>query len=110
MTARKITRSSGNVFRDIGVANPEQHLLKAQVVHVLGKLIAHSGMTQTAAAEKIGIEQSDLSKVLRGNFAGFSLERLLAAANAMGADFEIAFRKPAGKRAGRAVVREIELT
>jgi len=41
------------VFRDIGVANPEQHLLKAQVVHVLGKLIAHSGMTQTAAARLI---------------------------------------------------------
>ena len=110
MTARKVTRSSGNVFKDIGVAHPEQHLLKVQVVHVLARLIEHSGLTQTAAAARIGIKQPDLSKVLRGNFAGFSLERLLAAANAMGADFEIAFRKPAGKRAGRAVVREIELT
>lgn len=65
MTARKVTRSSGNVFKDIGVANPEQHLLKAKVVHFLGKLIEHSGLTQTAAAGRIGIKQPDLSKVLR---------------------------------------------
>ena len=109
MTARKVTRSSGNVFKDIGVANPEQHLLKAKVVHFLGKLIEHSGLTQTAAAARIGIKQPDLSKVLRGNFAGFSLERILLAANAMGADFEIQFKKRPGKRAGRAAVREYEL-
>ncbi len=110
MTAHKATRSSGNVFEDIGVANPEQHLLKAKVVHFLGKLIEHSGMTQSAAAKQIGIKQTDLSKVLRGNITGFSLERLLLAANAMGADFEIQFKKPAAKRPGRAVVREYELT
>ncbi|MEJ2379549.1 MAG: helix-turn-helix transcriptional regulator [Pseudolabrys sp.] len=109
MTARKVTRSSGNVFKDIGVANPEQHLLKAKVVHFLGKLIEHSGLTQTAAAERIGIKQPDLSKVLRGNFTGFSLERLLLAANAMGADFEIQFKKPRTKRQGRAVVKEVAL-
>ena len=110
MPIRKVTRSSGNVFKDIGVANPEQHLLKAKVVHFLGKLIEHSGMTQTAAAERIGIKQPDLSKVLRGNFAGFSLERLLLAANAMGADFEIQFKKARAKRPGRAGVREYELS
>ena len=110
MPIRKVTRSSGNVFKDIGVANPEQHLLKAKVVHFLGKLIEHSGMTQTAAAERIGIKQPDLSKVLRGNFAGFSLERLLLAANAMRADFEIQFKKARAKRAGRAAVREYELS
>ena len=110
MPSRKITRSSGNVFKDVGIANPEQHLLKAKVVHFLGRLIEQSGLTQTAAAKKIGIKQPDLSKVLRGNFAGFSLERLLLAANAMGADFEIQFKKPAAKRAGRGVVREYALS
>ena len=110
MPIRKVTRSSGNVFKDIGVANPEQHLLKAKVVHFLGKLIEHSGLTQTAAAARIGIKQPDLSKVLRGNFAGFSLERILLAANAMGADFEIQFKKSRAKRAGRVAVREYELS
>ena len=105
-----VTLSSGNIFKDIGLANPEQHLLKAKVVHFLGKLIEHDGLTQTAAAERIGIKQPDLSKILRGNFAGFSLERLLVAANAMGADFEIKFEKPPQSRSrGRARVREYDL-
>jgi len=47
--------------------------------------------------------------LLRGNFSGFSLERLLAAANAMGVDSEIKFKKPATKRPGRASVVECEM-
>jgi predicted XRE-type DNA-binding protein len=104
----KVTRGSGNIFRDIGLSNPEQHLLKARVVSVLSKLIEDSGLTQTAAAAKIGIKQPDLSKVLRGDFAGFSLGRLLIAINAMGADFEIKFNKPTQNRRGHARVRELE--
>jgi predicted XRE-type DNA-binding protein len=109
MSDNKVTRSSGNVFKDIGLPNPEQYALKAKTVSFLAKLIDHSGLTQSAAAERIGIKQPDLSKLLRGNFAGFSLERLLLAANAMGADFEIKFKKPANKRPGRASIVECEM-
>ena len=105
----RVTRSSGNVFKDIGLANPEQHILKAKTVSFLAKLIDHSGLTQTAAAERIGIKQPDLSKLLSGNFSGFSLERLLLAANAMGTDIEIKFKKPATKRRGHARVIECEM-
>ena len=104
----KVTRGSGNIFKDIGLDNSEQHLLKAKVVSVLSKLIKESGLTQTAAAAKIGVKQPDLSKVLRGDFAGFSLGRLLLATNEMGADFEIKFNKPTQKRRGHARVRELE--
>lgn len=110
MSARtKVTRSTGNVFADIRLPNPEQHALKAKTVHFLAKLIEHSGLTQSAAAERIGIKQPDLSRLLRGNFSGFSLERLLLATNAMGTDFEIKFKKPATKRVGRASVVECEM-
>jgi predicted XRE-type DNA-binding protein len=98
MSRRKVTRSSGNVFKDIGLPNPEQHALKAKTVSFLAKLIEQSGLTQSAAAERIGIKQPDLSKLLRGNFAGFSLERLLLATNAMGVDFEIKFKEPRWQR------------
>lgn len=65
----KVTRSCGNVFKDIGLPNPEQHAIKAKTVSILAKLIEHSGMTQSDAAELIGIKQPDLSKLLRGNFS-----------------------------------------
>jgi predicted XRE-type DNA-binding protein len=103
-TNHKVTRSSGNVFKDIGLPNAEQHAIKAKTVSILAKLIEQSGLTQSAAAERIGIKQPDLSKLLRGSFSGFSLERLLLATNAMGADFEIKFKEPATERRGRADV------
>ena len=46
-------------------------------------------LTQSAAAKRIGIAQPDLSKILRGNFSGFSLERLLSAVMKLGSDVEI---------------------
>ena len=43
---RKVTRNSGNVFKDIGLPNPEQHALEAKTVSFLAKLIEQSGLTQ----------------------------------------------------------------
>jgi len=89
LTKPKLTRSSGNIFADIGLPNADEHELKARIVIGLARLIASKKLSQTEAARRIGIAQPDLSKVLRGNFAGFSLERLLGALRALGSDIEI---------------------
>jgi predicted XRE-type DNA-binding protein len=86
---RKVTRSSGNIFADIGLPNAPEHELKARVVLNLHRRIEALRLTQTAAAHRIGIAQPDLSKILRGNFSGFSLERLLSAVTKLGEDVEI---------------------
>jgi predicted XRE-type DNA-binding protein len=85
----KVTRSSGNIFADIGLPKAPEHEIKARVVLSLHRRIAALGLTQTAAAGRIGIAQPDLSKILRGNFSGFSLERLLGAVTKLGDDVEI---------------------
>ena len=72
-----VTGSSGNAFADIGLSNPEEHLLKADIALLIGKTIQQRNLTQTAAAELIGLSQPDVSNLLRGRFRGFSLERLL---------------------------------
>jgi predicted XRE-type DNA-binding protein len=104
----RVTRSSGNIFKDLALPNPEQHMLKARVVSVLSAMIEKKGLTQTAAAERIGIKQPDMSNILRGNFQGFSLERLLLATNALGLDFEIRFKAAPAKRSGQAKVAKYE--
>ncbi len=76
-TETKIIRGSGNVFADLGLPNAEDHLLKAQVVAAIADTIHQRGLTQTATAKLIGLKQPDVSKLLRGRFEGFSLERLL---------------------------------
>ena len=85
---RRVTRSSGNIFADVGIRNAGDREIKARLVLGLAKLIEAKGLTQTAAADLIGIGRPDLSKILRGNFT-VSLEHLLNVMRALGSDVEI---------------------
>jgi predicted XRE-type DNA-binding protein len=102
MTAAKVTASSGNIFADIGLPNATEHELKARVVLALGRAMEARKITQTEAARRTRIAQPDLSKILRGNFSGFSLDRLLRAVADLGSDVEIRIkaRHGAHDRAG----------
>lgn len=84
--------STGNVFADIGIPDPETHLLKAQLVSRIGDIIKQRGLTQTKAARLIGIAQPDLSALLRGRFRGHSIERLMRCLTALGCEVDIVIR------------------
>ena len=90
MTA--IEKSSGNVFADLGFADPDTHALKAALVHRISMLIKRENLTQADAAKRMGISQPDVSKMLKGHFRPFSLERLMRFLNALGQDVEIAVK------------------
>lgn len=90
---------SGNIFADLGLPNAEEHLLKAQLVVQLHRLIKARKLTQIAAAKLVGIKQPDLSKILRGHYQGFSLERLMRMLTAFDQDVEITVR-PRRKKKG----------
>ena len=100
-TAKKVTRGSGNVFADLGLADADEHMLKARVVMLIGAAIEQRKLSQTAAAKIMGLKQPDLSKLLRGRFEGFSLVRLLSFARALGSDVEIKVKPPRDKHEGR---------
>ena len=80
----KITRGSGNVFADIGVPDPETHLLKAELVRRIAGLIERERQTQAEAAARMGLSQPDVSKMLQGQFRPISVERLLRCLVALG--------------------------
>ena len=73
----KIERGSGNVFADLGRPNAGEHLLKAQLVTRIEKIIRQRKLKQVEAAALLGLTQPDLSRLLRGNFRKYSVERLL---------------------------------
>ena len=103
----RIEKSSGNVFADIGIADPEAHELKAQLVMRIAKIIEKNEFTQLSAAKVMGISQPDVSKMLNGNFQAFSVERLFRFLTLFGQDVEIAIKKKKSKSApsqGRVVV------
>lgn len=97
-----VTRGSGNVFADIGLPNPEEHLAKAQLVSMIDDVIQTRGLTQADAAELMGIDQPKVSHLLRGRFHGFSTHRLMEFLNALGRDVEIVVRAaPKSRKRGR---------
>jgi predicted XRE-type DNA-binding protein len=80
---------SGNVFKDVGVPNAEEHLVKAQLVFKIDTIMKDRRLKQVEAADLFGIKQPDVSKMLRGEFRQFSVERLLRFLVALDQDVEI---------------------
>src|SRR5256885_13879110 len=90
---------SGNVFRDIGLRNPEQHLIKAQLMLKIDRLMKERGIKQSDAAKLFGVKQPDVSKMLRGDFRQFSVERLMRFLVALGQDVVIVIKPHRGRNA-----------
>ena len=85
----KVQPSSGNVFADLGLANPDELLRKAELVRQISNLIDAKHLTQTEAAKILGIDQPKVSTLLNGKLSGFSTDRLFRFLNALGSDVEI---------------------
>ena len=97
----RIERSSGNVFTDLGRPDPEAQLLKAELVTRIDGIIRQRGLKQVEAANMLGLSQPDVSRLLRGDFREYSVERLLRLLIALGRDVEIVIREPPPQRQGR---------
>ena len=52
----KVRSSSGNVFADLGLANSDELLIKAELVRQITHLIAAANLTQTEAARLLGVD------------------------------------------------------
>ena len=89
--------SSGNVFADLGLADADEHLIKAGLVIKIDRIIGQRDLTQTAAAQLMGIDQPKVSALLAGQFRGYSVERLMRFLVALGHDVEIVV-KPRKRR------------
>lgn len=96
-----IERGTGNVFADLGRPEAELHLLKAELVTCIDEIIRTRRLTQVQAAKLVGLSQPDVSRLLRGNFRDYSIERLLRILIALGRDVEIVIRKPRSRRPAR---------
>ncbi len=96
----EIEESSGNVFADLGLSNPEERLAKAELAIQIRRLIKEKKLTQAAAAKLLEITQPKVSLLMRGKLSGFSLERLFRLLYKLGQSITINIEttKPAKKR------------
>ena len=79
-----VQSSSGNIFADLGLANSDDLVIKAELVRQIRLLIEATGLTKTDVAKVLGVNQTKVSAMLCGKFAGFPTEL-----NALGSDVEI---------------------
>jgi predicted XRE-type DNA-binding protein len=97
-----VTPSSGNVFADMGLPEPEEELTKAQLASHIRQLIKRRRLTQVAAAILMGIDQPKVSALLNGRLANFSSERLMRLLTSLGQDVDITIKdKPRSRVLGR---------
>jgi predicted XRE-type DNA-binding protein len=100
-----IEKSSGNIFADIGFANDQEMLVKANLALKISEIITQRRMTQIEASVILGMPQPKLSKLLRGQFHGVSETKMLECLNKLGRDIQIVIRKAnRDKRIGRTSV------
>jgi len=85
----KFEQSSGNVFADLNLPNPEEALAKAELARQINNIIKKKKFTQEKAALMLGIDQPKISALASGKLSGFSLERLFRFLNALGQDVTI---------------------
>ncbi|MFZ5738406.1 MAG: helix-turn-helix domain-containing protein [Pseudomonadota bacterium] len=97
--AAEITRGSGNVFADLGMADAEERQTKLRLAYALNAVIDRARLSQAAAAARLGINQPKVSALRNYKLEGFSVERLMTLLNALDQDVEIVIRKKPRSRA-----------
>ncbi len=90
----ELTKSSGNVIEDLGfdAAEAENLKLRAQLMRELEALIHNKHLTQSDAAELLGIHQSRVSDLVRGKIDRFSIDMLVKLLAKTGRHVEIKVR------------------
>ena len=96
-----VERGSGNVFADLDVPDADAHLLKAELVSSIDTIVRQRRITQIEAARMLGLSQPDVSRLLRGDFRQYSLERLFRLLTALGCDIDIVIRQPRSANGGK---------
>lgn len=94
---KTVVRGTNNVFADLGYADAETHLLKAELVSRIHDVVISQKLTQAAAGKRMGISQPDVSRLLRGQFRDVSVERLMRMLTKLGCDVDIVIRNHGSK-------------
>ena len=93
----KMTKSSGNVFLDLGFskAEAENLRLRSELMMRIEDFYRTSGMTQAQAAKALGLTQPRLNALLKGRIGLFSLDALVNVATRAGLNVRLVVRKAA---------------
>lgn len=87
------TKSTGNVYADMGFKNAKEMLVKADLARIINQIITEQELTQVEAAKILHINQPKISAIANGRLAEFSIERLIDFLNKLDLDVEISIHQ-----------------
>jgi predicted XRE-type DNA-binding protein len=95
----RVEVASGNIFADLGLPDADTHFLKAQIVSEIYRLTGERKLTQAQAGKLMGITQPEVSRMFKGRFREYSVERLMGFLTNFDRDVEIVVKphKKSGK-------------
>ena len=97
-----VEEGSGNVYADLGYADSQSMLMKAQLAAKIAEIVQQRALTQADAARILGLTQPKVSALLKGRFRGISEHRLLECLTRVGRDVHIVVKlKPRSRTNGR---------
>jgi predicted XRE-type DNA-binding protein len=96
----EVVPSSGNVFADLGITNPEEKQTKVRLAVAINQIIQGRKLSQTAAARRLKVNQPKVSALSNYQLDGFSVERLMNFVTALDRDVDIVIRRVRSPRKG----------
>ena len=84
-----VVRGSGNVFRDLGHANPDAEQCKALLAAEIIKTLDRECLTVRAAQTRTGIAAADFSRIRKADLGRFTVDRLMSIINRLGSRVDV---------------------
>ncbi len=98
------TKSTGNIFEDLGFSDSKERLAKSQLAMKINDLIEKRDLTQKQSADILHVNQPKISALINGRLDGFSIERLMYFLNLLNQDVEIVVKPSKRSTRGRITV------
>ena len=85
----EVVHGSGNVFRDLGLPNPDLEQLRAILAARIVRVLDEEKLTVRRAQELTGFAAADFSRVRRAKLGRFTVDRLMAMLDRLGQEVEV---------------------
>lgn len=84
-----LIHGSGNLFRDLGLPNPDKELLKAILAAKIIEVLDKQAVGVRRAEELTGFAAADFSRIRRSKLGRFTVDRLMAMLDRLDHDIEV---------------------
>jgi predicted XRE-type DNA-binding protein len=85
----EIIKGSGNVFRDVGLPDPDTKLIKADLAAEIIRVLRTAKLSNVAAARRAGVAETDISRIRHADLNRFTIDRLVRILNRLDRRVEV---------------------